>query len=181
MTAPGLQRQAWNLHAFRPMSAGDLMRTRFVVSLTLALGASGAACSTLQQSLGLGGASGSGSTSVYGQWVLATPVDSTALAGATQVDLTLAPGTFNLAAAYPGRAPLTISGRADLANGRTLTLTPSNSADATAIGFPGGQPVTRVASASGSTLVLAAPTSSVPVPSSVWYRLEAARAAGLAR
>ena len=157
------------------------MRIRLIMSLTLAVGASGAACSSLQRSIGLGGDSGSGSTSVYGHWVLAKPIDSTSLGGATQVDLTLAPGTFNLAAAYPNRAPLTISGRADLATSGTLTLTPSNGAGATAIGFPAGQPLTRVASASGSTLVLAAPTSSVPVPSSVWYRLEAARTAGLAR
>ena len=152
------------------------MRIRVIVGLTLALGAFGAC-----RSFGLGGNGGSRSTSVYGRWVLATPIDSTSFAGATQVDLTLAPGAFTLAAVYPDRAPLTISGRADLASGGSLTLTPGEGPDATAIGFPAGQPFTRVASASGSTLVLAAPTSAVPLPSSVWYRLEAARVAGLAR
>lgn len=156
------------------------MRIRDIVGLTLALGASAASCSSLQRSIGLGGG-GSRSTSVYGHWVLATPIDSTAFAGATQVDLTLAPGSFNLAAAYRDRAPLTVTGRADLVNGGTLTLTPAAGTDATVIGFPVGQPFTRVASASGSTLVLAAPTSAVPLPSSIWYRLEAARLAGLAR
>jgi hypothetical protein len=156
------------------------MRKHVIVGLTLALAAT-TACQTLQRSLGLGG-SGSRSTSVYGRWVLATPIDSTAFAGASQVELTLAPGSFTLAAMYPGRAPLSVSGRADLANGATLTLVPTPGAgDASSVGFAPGQPFTRVATASGSTLVLAAPTSAVPIPSSVWYRLEAARLAGLAR
>jgi hypothetical protein len=132
--------------------------------------------------VGLGGNSGSRSTSVYGRWVLATPIDSTSFAGASQVNLTLAPGSFTLVAVYPDRAPLTVSGRADLAASGALTLTPTAGAEtAGAIGFPAGVPFTRVASASGATLVLASPTSPVPVPSSVWYRLEAARLAGLAR
>ena len=157
------------------------MRPRFMLSLTLAL-ALAASCRTIQRSVGLGGNSGSRSTSVYGRWVLATPIDSTSFAGASQVDLTLAPGTFTLVATYRDRAPLTVSGRADLATSGALTLTPSAGTDnAASIGFPSGIPFTRVASASGSTLVLASPTSQVPVPSSVWYRLEVARVAGLAR
>lgn len=157
------------------------MRHRALVGLTLVLGAS-ASCQSLQRSIGLGGTGGSRSTSIFGQWVLATPIDSTSFAGASQVDLTLAPGSFTLTATYPDRAPLTVSGRADLANGTTLTLVPApGSLDASAIGFTPGQPFSRVASASGSTLVLAPPTSSVPVPSSVWYKLDAARLAGLAR
>jgi hypothetical protein len=157
------------------------MRSRVLVSLTLALGvASG--CGRVKRAIGLGSPGGSRSTSVFGRWVLASPIDSTSFAGATQVDLTLAPGSFTLAAVYPDRAPLNISGRADLTSGGTLTLVPATGvADATAIGFPAGQPLTRLATASGSTLVLAPPTSSVPLPSSVWYRLEAARVAGLAR
>ena len=155
------------------------MRARILVGLTLALGLT--SCQTLQHAFGFGG-TGSRTTSVYGHWVLATPVDSTAFAGASQVDLTLEPGSFTLAATYPTRAPLTVTGRADLAGTGTLTLVPASGAeDATTIGFAPGRPYTRVASASGSTLVLAAPTSVVPLPSSVWYRLEAARLAGLAR
>ena len=157
------------------------MRSRVVVSLTLVLGVV-ASCRTIQRAVGLCGSSGSRSTSVYGHWVLASPIDSTSFAGASQVDLTLAPGSFTLAAVYRDRAPLNISGRADLTSGGTLSLVPTGGvAEASAIGFPAGQPFTRIASASGSTLVLAAPTSSVPLPSSVWYRLEAARVAGLAR
>lgn len=157
------------------------MRSRVLISLTLVLGVA-VSCRTLQHAVGLGGSSESRTTSIFGHWVLATPVDSTSFAGASQVDLTLAPGSFTLAASYPNRAPLDIGGRADVTSGGTLTLVPTTGvADATAIGFPVGQPFTRVASASGATLVLAAPTSSVPLPSSVWYRFEAAKVAGLAR
>jgi len=156
------------------------MRIPTLISLTLALSSSAVSCRTMQRAIGLGGGAGSRSTSVYGQWVLATPIDSTSFAGAKQVDLTLAPGSFTLSATYVDRAPFTVAGRAELANGGTLTLTPS-SGDAATIGFPAGRPYTRVASASGSTLVLASPSSTVPLPSSVWYRLETARVAGLAR
>jgi hypothetical protein len=136
----------------------------------------------VQRSLGLGSGGDSGTTTVYGHWVLASPIDSTGFAGATQVDLVLAPGSFNLAAAYPSRSPLAVTGRAELADGGLLTLVPaSGSSDGAAIGFPAGQPFTRMASASGATLVLAPPNSRVPLPSSVWYRLDAARVAGLAR
>jgi hypothetical protein len=157
------------------------MQSRKFLSLTLVLGVA-ASCRTVQRAMGLGGSGGSRTTSVFGQWVLATPLDSTSFAGASQVELTLAPGSFTLMAVYPGRSPLNVTGRADVTGGGTLTLVPTTgAADATAIGFPPGQPFTRVASASGATLVLAAPTSSVPVPSSVWYRLDAAKIAGLAR
>jgi hypothetical protein len=118
---------------------------------------------------------------VLGQWVLATPIDSTAFAGAAQVDLNLTPASFVLTVTYPNRSPLTVTGKAEVADG-TLTLTPTTGGpDAATLGFALGQPYSRVATASGSTLVLAPPTSRVPVPSSVWYRLDAARLAGLAR
>jgi hypothetical protein len=124
---------------------------------------------------------GAKTTTVLGQWVLATPIDSTAFAGAGQVDLKLVEGSFTLVVTYPNRSPLSITGSAELADGM-LTLVPvTGGPDAAKIGFAPGQPFTRVATASGSTLVLAPPTSHVPVPSSVWYRLDAARMAGLAR
>lgn len=122
------------------------------------------------------------STSVMGHWVLATPIDSTAFAGAEQVDLVLTPQDFRLTVAYRGRAPLTVSGALAMANGGIVTLTPgATSSDAAAVGFAAGQPLTRLATASGSTLVLAPPSATVPVPSSVWYRIGAARLAGIAR
>lgn len=158
------------------------MRTRPILILTLVL--VGVGCTAVQRA-GVpvaGTNSGSPTTSVLGHWVLATPIDSTSFVGASQVDLVLAPGTFELTATYPNRTPLSVTGSATVANGGALTLVPGTaSGDASAIGLSPGQPYTRVASASGSTLILAAPTSRVPVPSSVWYRLDAARVAGLAR
>jgi hypothetical protein len=75
-----------------------------------------------------------------------------------------------------------VSGTASLADGGIITLTPAtNAPDAAAVGFAAGRPLTRVVTASGSTLVLAPPTATVPVPSSVWIRLDAARVAGIAR
>jgi hypothetical protein len=156
------------------------MRNRAMLALTIGL-IGPAGCTAVQRAFSLGGP-GSPTTSVLGHWVLAPPIDSTSFAGATQVELVLAPGSFELKAAYPNRAPLVVSGRADVAAGGTLTLVPATGgADASAIGLGSGQPFTRIASASGSSLVLAAPSSRVPVPSSVWYRLDAARVAGLAR
>lgn len=158
------------------------MRSRQLATLALALATmtSIGACSSLRRTLGLGGGGGSGSTSPYGHWVLATPLDSTAFAGATQVELVLAPGSFNLSAAYPNRPRLAIDGSAALANGGLLTLVPSSGSGAT-VGFTQGQPFTRLASASGATLVLAPPSASVPLATSVWHRLEVARAAGLVK
>jgi hypothetical protein len=155
------------------------MRTRILATLMLAL-AMLPSCQAIKRTFGLG--DGSATTTVYGHWVLATPVDSTAFVGATQVELVLSPGTFNVSATYPNRAPLAIDGRAELANGGLLTLTPSpGNSDVARIGFAPGQPFMRVATASGSTLVLAPPNARVPLPSSVWHRLDAARAAGLVR
>jgi len=135
------------------------------------------ACQTAKPATQLAATSPTGL--VFGHWVLATPADSTPLAGASQVDFVLQAGTFTLTLAYPDRVPLTISGRADLA-GNTLTLTP-RSENVASLGLAPGQSVTRITSVSGSTLVLALPTARTPVPSSVWYRLEAARVAGLVK
>jgi hypothetical protein len=148
------------------------------MALTLVL-ASAIGCRSVQRSVGLAGDEGSSTTSVFGRWVLGTPADSTGFAGASQVQLTLSPGTFALNATYPGRPALAVSGSASIADGGLLTLVPdAGSTGATAIGMPPGQPLTRLASASGNTLVLAPPNSQVPIPSSVWHRLDAARAAG---
>jgi hypothetical protein len=141
-----------------------------------------ASCRTTPQPASIVALDGSQSTSVLGHWVLATPIDSTAFAGAEQVDLVLANASFALTVAYRDRAPLLVSGTASLADGGMITLTPAtNAPDAAAVGFAAGRPFTRVVTASGSTLVLAPPTATVPVPSSVWIRLDAARVAGIAR
>src|SRR3954465_11137458 len=124
------------------------MGMRQIVSLTL-LFAGMAACSTAQRGASAGdvGANGrSPTTSVLGHWVLATPVDSTPFAGASQVDLVLTQGTFELTATNPTRAPLSLSGSADVGAGGLLTLVPAPSATAaSAIGLAPGQPYTRVA------------------------------------
>lgn len=155
------------------------MRTRPIAIVMLALAAL-PACSSIKRTLGLGGNGGTGTTSVYGHWVLAGPTDSTAFVGATQVELVLAPTSFNLSATYPNRPQLAVDGRAELAEGGLLTLVPASGAsDAASIGFPPGQPFTRIATASGATLVLASPNARVPLPSSVWHRRDVAGAAGL--
>jgi len=156
------------------------MRTRTVAALTLAI-ATSASCSTRKRSLDLDADTRASSTSVYGHWVLATPADSTGFTGASQVELVLAPGTFTISAAYPDRPPLTVTGRAELAGGGLLTLVPADgSTGSAAVGLASGQPFTRVASASGATLLLAPPSSRVPLPSSVWHRSDAPRVAGAA-
>jgi hypothetical protein len=157
------------------------MDPRRVATLTLALLLS-AACRSTPQPVSSVEIEGSPTTSPLGHGVLATPIDSTAFAGAQQVDLVLQPQTFSLTVRYASRAPLTMSGTVDLSQTGLLTLVPSAaSAEAAAAGFAAGQPFTRVVTASGSTLVLAPPSATVPVPSSVWYRIDAARLAGLVR
>jgi len=120
-------------------------------------------------------------TSIYGSWVLGTPADSTAFAGASQVQLELQPGSFAITASYPSQAPLTLRGTAALADDGSLVLTPSSG---TATGSRGalvmsaGQPLTLLASASGNTLVFSPPTGRALEPSSVWHKLEKAKQAG---
>jgi hypothetical protein len=157
------------------------MDPRRFATVMLALAVS-AACRSTPQTASTVEIEGSPTTSPLGHWVLATPIDSTAFAGARQVDLVLQPQTFSLTITYAGRAPVTMSGSVDLSQTGLLTLIPATaSADVAAAGFAAGQPFTRVMTASGSTLVLAPPSATVPVPSSVWYRLDAARLAGLVR
>jgi hypothetical protein len=159
------------------------MPTRLVSTPTVLIAAIAViACRTTPQPASVVALDASQSTSVLGHWVLETPIDSTAFAGAEQVDLVLANQTFALTVAYRDRAPLLVSGASSLADGGLLTLTPSASApEAAAVGFAGGQPFTRVVTASGSTLVLAPPAATVPLPSSVWVRRDAARLAGVVR
>ena len=157
------------------------MPNRLISLLIVTTGA--LACRTTPEVAPATALEGAQSTSVMGHWVLATPIDSTAFAGAEQVDLVLTPQSFRLTVAYRGRAPLTVTGTLGLGEGgHLLTLTPTTGApEAAIVGFPAGQPFTRVVTASGSSLMLAPPAATVPVPSSVWYRIDAARIAGIAR
>jgi hypothetical protein len=122
-------------------------------------------------------------TSVYGDWVLATPADSTAFAGASLVELRLDRSTFLITASYPGAAPAIVRGSVTASSGGTLTLTPTTSTRGgparSGLVLVANQPVTVLASAAGNTMVFSSPTGVTAAdPSSVWHRKDAARAAG---
>ena len=122
-------------------------------------------------------------TSVYGDWVLATPTDSTGFAGARAVEMKLDRTSFVLTAFYPNAAPATIHGTVAAGEGGMLTLTPSTSSQGTirsaGLVMVAGQPITVLASAAGNTMVFSTPQGIAPQdPSSVWHRKEAAKAAG---
>ena len=122
-------------------------------------------------------------TTVYGDWVLATPTDSTGFAGARTVEMSLAPTSFVLTASYPGAAPTVVRGTVKEGVAGLLTLTPETGTRGTphqqALVLVAGQPVTVLASAAGNTMVFSTPAGVSPHdPSSVWYRKDAARAAG---
>jgi hypothetical protein len=123
------------------------------------------------------------STSIYGDWVLATP-DSTAFAGSTLVELHLQRSSFIIRAAYPNEAtPQVITGTAQIDSTGLLTLVPTSGAQRTGGNGPlmmvVGRPVTLIASAAGGTLLFKPPHENVdPTPSSVWHKKSAATAAG---
>jgi hypothetical protein len=122
-------------------------------------------------------------TSVYGDWVLATPADSTAFAGASLVELRLDRSAFVVTATYPGATPAVVRGSVTAASGGALTLTPATSTRGgptrSALVLVAGQPVTVLASAAGNTMVFSPPAGVTAAdPSSVWHRKDAARAAG---
>ena len=125
-----------------------------------------------------------GTTAVWGTWVLRTP-DSTAFVGAQNVELSLSPGTFALTAIYPNSAPVHITGSATMTGNGVLTLVPQTGTSTAAttgrsLQLTAGAPVSVLASASGNTLVFSPEHREVdPTPSSVWHRVEAARAAGI--
>lgn len=154
---------------------------RKVLSLLVVLSAV-SGCSLFRHA-GSGGYSGSKSTAVWGNWRLTAP-DSTSFTGASQVTLALQPGSFRLEADYPSGAPVVVAGTAALSDHGELTLVPEQGADDAARVhspyFGNGRPIVLRASASGGTLVFAPGNSSVPTPSSIWYKSDAAVAAGMA-
>ena len=120
-------------------------------------------------------------TSIYGDWVLASAPDSTAFMGARQVQLTLQPGSFTITADYPSQPQLVLRGSATLAEDGTLTLTPSAgtaSGSRGALVMVAGQPLSLLASAAGNTLVFKPPTDRALEPSSVWHKYAKAKQAG---
>ena len=125
---------------------------------------------------------GSTTTSIWGDWVLQTPADSTAFRGASTVELNLTEGLFTIQAKYPTETTV-ISGTASLAEGGVLTLTPSSGASRAgasgAFVLENGKPYTLTATASGNSLVFAAATATVPQTSSTWVRKDKAQQAGI--
>ena len=125
-----------------------------------------------------------GTTSVLGTWVLSTPADSTAFAGASSVELTMQPSRFAIAAAYPGGDAVNIQGSYTMSPDGLVTLTPESGSQRASSGMLAmtvGRPVSLRASAAGNTLVFAAPQDNSPDPSSVWHKKAAAIQAGPAK
>jgi hypothetical protein len=123
-------------------------------------------------------------TSIYGDWVLTSPVDSTAFAGATAVELNLSQTSFTINATYPGRASQRIMGSVAEGEGGILTLIPqSGSTDATyarrSMAFVPGQPIQLIASAAGGSLLFKPPQATDPTPSSIWAKRSMAEKAGM--
>ena len=124
------------------------------------------------------------STSIYGQWVLASPVNQTAFAGATSVQMNLGESTFSMLAEYPGQPNSIVSGTVATGEGGTIVLTPTTgSTNASYAGrsmalIP-GQPISLIASAAGGSLVFKPPHETDPTPSSSWMKRSQAEAAGL--
>lgn len=122
------------------------------------------------------------STSIYGNWVLATPSDSTAFAGASLVELMLDQSAFSITATYPARSPVVVRGSASLTETGLLTLVPQSGMEGTlatgALVMVQGQPHSWLASAAGNTLLFASPAGTDVDPSSVWHKRAAAKAAG---
>lgn len=124
------------------------------------------------------------STSIYGEWVLASPVNQTAFAGATSVQMSLGESSFTILAAYPGQPNSVVTGTVSRSEGGTVVLTPtSGSTNASYAGrsmaLMPGQPISLIASAAGGSLVFKPPHETDPTPSSSWMKRSAAEAAGL--
>ncbi|HET7457778.1 MAG TPA: hypothetical protein VFJ74_08990 [Gemmatimonadaceae bacterium] len=121
-------------------------------------------------------------TSIYGDWVLATPSDSTAFAGASLVELNVTRSSFTITATYPQSSPTVVQGTLSTTDGALLTLTPTSgtrSGRGGPLALVAGQPVTVLASAAGNTMVFSPPGGvTASDPSSVWHRKAAAKAAG---
>jgi hypothetical protein len=126
------------------------------------------------------------STSIYGRWVLNSPVDSTAFAGATSVQMNLSETAFTILASYPGQPDSRVTGTVSSSEGGVIILTPmTGGTSATYTGrsmaLVPGQPISLIASAAGGSLVFKPPHETDPTPSSSWMKRENAEAAGLIR
>ena len=154
--------------------------------LVIALAGGLAGCGFFRKTLGVGDSSPAHTppttTSIWGEWVLATPSDSTAFIGASQVVMRLDPTEFAITADYPTRSAVTVRGSVTVAeDGNLVTLLPQTGLESVGSGgfaWREGERVTVVASAAGNTLVFAPPRDNLARPSSVWHRKAAAQKAG---
>lgn len=148
-------------------------------------------CGFFKKSLGVKDDSGAyrepSTTSIFGNWVLREP-DSTAFAGARLVELELNQSNFTIRADYLNRPQVVVRGRAGVDETGLLTLIPEAGTDPSfsqwrGIQLQAGQPLSLIASASGSTLVFARPIganeSFAVEPTSVWHKKTTAEAAGI--
>ena len=159
------------------------MRKSIIVAL-LAVGLAG--CGFFRKTLGVGDSSPAHTppttTSIWGDWVLATAPDSTAFVGASRVEMRLEQTSFTITATYPTRPTVVVRGAVtQSADGGLVTLEPQSGLEGVGSGnfaWRAGERVTVVASAAGNTLVFAPPRDLIARPSSVWYRKELAERAG---
>src|SRR5687767_4982683 len=119
-------------HAFDgglvPSFQGVNMRKSVIVA-ALALGLAG--CGFFRKSLGVGDSAPaytpSTTTSIWGDWVLHTPPDSTAFVGASRVEMRLEQTSFTITANYPTRSTITVRGSVTIAeDGNLVTLSPQS-------------------------------------------------------
>jgi len=154
--------------------------------LVIALAGGMAGCGFFRKTLGVGDSSPAHTppktTSIWGDWILATAPDSTAFVGASKVEMRLDPTEFAIIASYPTRPTVTVRGSVTVAeDGGLVTLQPQTGLEGVGSGgfaWKPGERVTVVASAAGNSLVFAPPRDNVARPSSAWYRKEAAQKAG---
>jgi len=157
-----------------------------LIALVLVGGLAG--CGFFRKTLGVGDTAPAHTpprtTSIWGEWVLATSPDSTAFVGASSVQMRLDQTSFAITANYPTRSPVTISGGVSVSpDGGLVTLEPRNGLEGMgsgAFGWSAGERVTVVASAAGNTLLFAPPRDQTARPTSIWHRKEAAERAGTA-
>ena len=159
------------------------MRKSIIIA-ALAVGLAG--CGMFRKTLGVGDSSPAHTpprtTSIWGDWVLASSPDSTAFVGASRVEMRLEQTSFTITANYPTRSTVVVRGTVTQAEeGGLVTLDPQSGLEGMAAGgfaWRAGERVTVVASAAGNTLVFAPPRDMIARPSSVWHRKEAAERAG---
>ena len=154
--------------------------------LVIVLAGGLAGCGFFRKTLGVGDTAPAHTppttTSIWGDWVLATSPDSTAFVGASKVEMRLEQTSFTITANYPTRPVVTVRGAVtQTADGGLVTLEPRSGLEGMNsgnFGWSPGERVTVVASAAGNTLLFAPPRDNIARPSSVWHRREAAERAG---